>query len=269
MKIARKYEIVPLSKIVPYSRNAKVHSKEQISQIRASFREFGVLAPCLVDESYNLLAGHGRLLAAQAEELSEINCVVVEGLSSAQKKAYILADNRISENATWDFEFLSLEFTELKDMGFDLELTGFDLNEIEKLFASQNGEAIDDNFDVEAALKEKPLTKLNDLWTLGKHRLLVGDATDSTHVTRLMDGGNIHMYLTDPPFGVSYKGKAGTIKNDDLRCDELYEKLLLPSFSLAFDYLYEGGWGFIFHASTQGEYFYRAYREAGFKLSGG
>ena len=134
MKIAKRYEMVPLDRIVLYARNARTHSKEQVAQIRASFREFGVLNPCLVDEQYNLIAGHGRLLAAQAENLAELNCVVVEGLTDAQKKAYIIADNKLAENAGWSEELLALEFGELQDLGFDLQLTGFDAAEIEKLF---------------------------------------------------------------------------------------------------------------------------------------
>ncbi|MDR3349311.1 MAG: ParB N-terminal domain-containing protein [Acidaminococcales bacterium] len=132
MIIAKRYEMVPLDDIVAYARNARKHSKEQIMQIRASFREFGVLSPCLVDEKYNLIAGHGRLEAARAEGLTEINCVVVEGLTDAQRKAFIIADNRLALNAGWDEELLALEFGELKDLGFDLELTGFDVASKEK-----------------------------------------------------------------------------------------------------------------------------------------
>jgi len=133
MKIAKRYELIPLDKIVPYARNARTHSKEQVAQIRASFREFGVITPCLVDESYNLLAGHGRLLAAREEHLDELNCVIVEGLSEAQKRAYILADNRLALNAGWDEEMLSVEIADLQAAEFDVSLLGFDDAEISKL----------------------------------------------------------------------------------------------------------------------------------------
>ena len=268
MKIAKRYELVALDKIVPYSRNSRKHPKEQIAQIRASFREFGVLSPCLVDEEYNLVCGHGRLLAAQAEGLIEINCVIAEGLTSAQKKAFIIADNKIGDNSTFDEELLALEFADLKDFGFDLGLTGFDEKEIEKLFANMGDDVKDDDFDLSAALEQAAFVLPGDIWTLGRHRLMCGDSTLISDVHRLMDGKRANLLLTDPPYGVSYQSKAGKIAGDDLREDALVEKLLLPVFKNAESVMTNDASAYIFHADTQGEWFRRAFREAGFKLSG-
>jgi len=267
MKIAKKYELLPLDKIVPYARNPRKHTQEQVSQIRASFREFGILAPCLVDENYNLLAGHGRLQAALAENLTEINCVVVEGLTNAQKKAYIIADNKLTENSTWYNELLALEFSDLKDLGFELGITGFNTDEIEKLFAAEN-DVQDDDFDLSAALEEAAFVLSGDVWTMGRHRLMCGDNTNTNDVERLMDGKKANLLLTDPPYGVSYEGKAGKIANDSLIEDALVEKLLLPAFKNAEIVMDNEASVYVFHADTQGERFRRAFREAGFKLSG-
>src|SRR5215469_6925589 len=134
MQTTERFEKVDINKLVPYARNARTHSKEQILQLRSSLREFGFVNPVIVDKDLNIIAGHGRIMAAKEEGLTEIPCVFVEHLTEAQKKAYILADNRLALSAGWDDELLALEFGELKDLGFDLELTGFDAAEIEKMF---------------------------------------------------------------------------------------------------------------------------------------
>lgn len=268
MNIAKRYELVPIDQIIPYSRNSRKHSKEQVAQIRASFREFGVLAPCLVDEEYNLLCGHGRLEAARAEGMTEINCVIAEGLTAAQKKAYIIADNKITDNSTWDDEMLTLEFAELKDLGFDTELTGFDQKEIEKLFADENSDVNDDDFDLTAALDKAAFVLPGDIWTLGRHRLICGDATNANTVRKLMNGCKANVVLTDPPYAVSYKSSSGlSIKNDSMKPDEFFN-FLLASFRNLAENLESGGSAYIFHADTEGENFRRAFREAGFHLSG-
>jgi len=266
--MSKRYEIVPIDEIIPSVRNARTHSKEQIAQIRASFREFGVVAPLVVDEQYNLLVGHGRLEAARAEGMQALNCVVVEHLTDAQKRAYILADNRIALNAGWSEELLALEFAELKDLGFDLELTGFDAKEIEKLFAAGGGNVQDDDFDLTAALEEAAFVLPGDVWTLGRHRLMCGDATDADTVRRLMDGRKANLVLTDPPYNVSFESASGLkIKNDSMKPEQFYE-FLLSAFRNMAESLEPGGSAYIFHADTEGENFRRAFREAGFHLSG-
>lgn len=268
MQTTERFEKVDIDRLVPYARNARTHSKEQILQLRSSLREFGFVNPIIVDKELNIIAGHGRVLAAKAEGLSEIPCVFAEHLSETQKRAYILADNRLALNAGWDEELLALEFGELKDLGFDLELTGFGVDEIEKLFAADIGEVQDDGFDLTAALEQAAFVLPGDVWTLGWHRLICGDATDAETVKKLMDGRKANLVLTDPPYNVSFESASGLkIKNDSQKSEQFYD-FLLSAFKNLTDSLEGGGSAYIFHADTEGENFRRAFREAGFHLSG-
>lgn len=268
MKTTERFEKVSIDRLVPYARNARTHSKEQILQLRASLREFGFVSPCLIDNDYNIIAGHGRVLAARAEGMTQVPCVFVEHLTNAQKKAYILADNRLALSAGWDAELLALELGELKDLGFDLELTGFDMGELEKLFADSSGEVREDDFDLNAALEKAAFVLPGDIWTLGRHRVICGDATDPDTVRKLMDGRKANLVLTDPPYNVDFKGANGLkIKNDRMKADQFYA-FLLSAFQNFADNLESGGSAYIFHADTEGENFRRAFREAGFHLSG-
>lgn len=266
MNIAKRYELVPLARIVPYARNARTHSKEQVAQIRASFREFGVLSPCLVDEQYNLLVGHGRLKAAQEENLNEINCVIVEGLTDAQKRAYILADNRLALNAGWDDEMLSVELSDLQANTFDLSLLGFSDAEMNKLMGGMEN-AKDDDFDVDAELQKPTLSKPGDLWLLGNHRLVCGDSTKPETYTLLMEGKAANLVVTDPPYNVNYEGSAGKIKNDHMAGDAFYQ-FLLDAFTQMEKVMAQDASIYVFHADTEGLNFRKAFTEAGFYLSG-
>jgi DNA modification methylase len=266
MIIAKRSEVVPIEKIVPYARNARTHSSEQIAQLRASFREFGVLAPLVVDEKYNLLAGHGRLLAARAEGLTEITCIVVEHLTDAQKRAYILADNRLALNAGWDEEMLSVELSDLKGADFDVSLLGFDDAELSKLLGSAEN-VKDDDFDVDAELQKPAVTKLGDLWLLGNHRLVCGDSTKPETFELLMDGKPANLVVTDPPYNVNYEGAAGKIKNDHMAGDAFYQ-FLLDAFTLTEKAMANDASIYVFHADTEGLNFRRAFSDAGFYLSG-
>ena len=268
MQSTERFEKVNIDRLVPYARNARTHSKEQILQLRSSLREFGFVNPVIVDKDLNIIAGHGRILAAKAEGLTEVPCVFVEYLTDAQKKAYILADNRLAMNAGWDEELLALEFADLKDLGFDIGLTGFDENEIEKLFADSGGDVKDDGFDLTAALEQAAFVLPGDIWTLGRHRLICGDATDADTVKKLMDGRKANLVLTDPPYNVNFEGSSGLkIKNDSMKAEQFYT-FLFSSFKNLADNLEGGGSAYIFHADTEGENFRRAFREAGFHLSG-
>ena len=268
MQTTERFEKVDIDRLIPYARNARTHSKEQILQLRSSLREFGFVNPIIVDKDLNIIAGHGRVLAAKAEGLTEIPCVFAEHLTDAQKRAYILADNRLALNAGWDEELLALEFRELKDLGFDLELTGFGLDEIEKLFAAEDGEVQDDDFDLTAALEQAAFVLPGDVWSLGRHRLICGDATDVDIVKKLMDGRKANLVLTDPPYNVGFESASGLrIKNDSQKSEQFYNFLLSAFRSIA-DNLESGGSAYIFHADTEGENFRRAFREAGFHLSG-
>ena len=268
MQTTERFEKVAIDRLVPYARNARTHSKEQILQLRSSLREFGFVNPIIVDQELNIIAGHGRVLAAKAEGLSEVPCVFAEHLTETQKRAYILADNRLALSAGWDEELLALEFGELKDLGFDLELTGFGVDEIEKLFSADVGEVQDDGFDLTAALEQAAFVMPGDVWTLGRHRLICGDATDTDTVRKLMNGRKANLVLTDPPYNVSFESASGIkIKNDSMKAEQFYD-FLFSAFKNLADSLEGGGSAYIFHADTEGENFRRAFREAGFHLSG-
>lgn len=262
MKLAKRSEIVKIDKIVPYARNARTHSKEQIAQIRASFREFGVVAPLVVDEKYNLLVGHGRLEAARAEGIEELTCIVVEHLTDAQKRAYIIADNRLALNAGWDAEMLSVELADLQGADFDISLLGFDDAELNKLLGNIE-DVKDDDFDVDAELHKPAVTKPGDLWLLGRHRLVCGDSTKAETFDLLMDGKTANLTVTDPPYNVNYEGTAGKIKNDNM-ADEKFYQFLLDAFTLAEKVMAKDASIYVFHADTEGLNFRRAFAAAGF-----
>jgi len=264
-----KLEQVPIDKLVPYARNARTHSKEQIAQLRASLREFGFVSPAVIDSKYNILVGHGRVQAAREEGYKTVPCVFAENLTDAQKRAYILADNQLALNAGWDEEMLSVELSDLKDESFDLSLLGFDEKDLEKLMAGpDDAGAEDDDFDLSAALEKASFVEKGDLWTVGKHRLLCGDATSPEDVSRLMDGKTANLILTDPPYGVSFKASDGlTIENDSLKGNEFY-KFLLSAFTNMAAHLEKGGAAYVFHADTEGLNFRKAFIDAGFHLAG-
>jgi DNA modification methylase len=188
-------------------------------------------------------------------------------LTEAQKRAYILADNKLALNAGWDDELLALEFGELKGLGFDLELTGFGVDEIEKLFAADASEVQDDDFDLTAALEEAAFVLPGDVWTLGRHRLICGDATDADTVKKLMDGRKANLVLTDPPYNVSFESASGLkIKNDSMKAEQFYN-FLLTAFKNLYENLADGGAFYCFHSDSEKVNFYRACVDAGFHYS--
>lgn len=195
---ATEYTRVAVDKLIPYVNNAKQHSASQVTKIASSIREFGFLNPVLIDASYNVIAGHGRILAAKKLQMDEVPCLFVEGLSEAQRKAYILADNRLSELGEWDMELVMGELAELDDLGFDTELTGFEF-EVEP--------EITDNEDDVPEPPTEPKAKLGDLYQLGRHRLICGDSTDVNVVERLMGGKKSTISFTSPPYNVGDNAK--------------------------------------------------------------
>ena len=206
-------------------------------------------------------------MAAREEGLTEIPCVFVEHLTEAQKRAYILADNRLALNAGWDEELLALEFADLKELGFDLEITGFDADEIEKLFADPGGDVADDDFDLTAALEQAAFVLPGDVWTLGRHRLICGDATVSETVKKLMDGRKANLVLTDPPYNVSFESVSGLkIKNDSMKAEQFYI-FLLSAFKNLYENLADGGAFYCFHSDSEKVNFFRACVDAGFHYS--
>jgi len=264
-----KFEQVEIDKLVPYARNARTHSKEQINQLRASLREFGFVSPAVIDGDYNILVGHGRIEAARAEGYKTVPCVFAENLSEAQKKAYILADNRLALNAGWDEDMLSCELTDLQAMAFDTSMLGFDPKELTDLLGRDGeGNAKDDDYDLTAALEKASFVEPGDLWMVGKHRLLCGDATNKDDVNRLMGDKRANLIVTDPPYGVSFKSADGlTIQNDSIKGEKFYE-FLLAAFQNMADHMEPGGAAYVFHADTEGLNFRNAFITAGFHLAG-
>lgn len=223
----------PLTRLTPYARNARTHSDEQVAQTAASIAEFGFVNPVLVDEAGELIAGHGRVLAAKSLGLDTAPVIVLAHLTDAQKIAFRIADNRIAENAGWDEALLAAEFASLRDLDFDLDLTGFDAGEIERMLSGgddDNAEGLTDE-DAVPEPEETPITKPGDLWVLGPHRLLCGDAAVLSDVERCLGGVLADMTFVDPPYRVAYEGKGSTkenrkrIKNDDLGAAE-FERFL-------------------------------------------
>ena len=188
--------------LIPYINNSRTHSEEQVNQIVASINEFGFTNPILIDEKNNIIAGHGRLLASKKIGMEEVPCIVLVGLTEAQKKAYIIADNKMALNAGWDEELLKIELENLKELDFDMELTGFSVDELDDIlgFDEEEKEVVEDDFEVE--VPEEPKAKLGDIYQLGNHRLMCGDSTSEEDVAKLMNGVKADMVFTDPPYGM-------------------------------------------------------------------
>ena len=198
---ARKYIKLNRDDLIPYANNPRTHSESQVNQIAASIREFGFVVPVIVDEDHGIIAGHGRILAAKKLNLEIIPCIMLSGLSKAQKKAYIIADNQLPMNADWIFEMLKIEIDGLEEMDFDINLLGFDDSFLDGLLQEETEGLTDEDAVPEAP--ETPISVLGDLWILGNHRLLCGDSTSIDAVDKLMDGVKIDIVLTDPPYGMN------------------------------------------------------------------
>ena len=267
-KTTTEMQLVPVEKLIPYINNARTHSPEQLTKLRSSLREFGFINPVIIDREFNIIAGHGRVLAAKEEHIAEVPCVFVDYLSEAQKKAYILADNRMALDAGWDEELLRIEIEALQGADFDVSLTGFGEDEIADLFAGEEQSAKDDDFDLAAALEKASFVERGDIWTVGRHRLMCGDATSAADVAALKDGRTANLIVTDPPYGVSFKSSDGlTIQNDSMKDEEFYT-FLLTAFQCMAEHLESGGSAYVFHADTEGLNFRKAFIDAGFHLAG-
>ena len=269
MTTTTEFQLVDINKLVPYANNARTHNKEQILKLRSSLREFGFVNPVIIDREYNVLAGHGRIMAAKEEGIAEVPCVYADHLTEAQKKAYILADNRMALDAGCDEELLSVEMQELQDLGFDLSMTGFDEKELTDLLGvDTDGDAKEDDFDLSVALEKAAFVRRGDVWTVGRHKLMCGDATSAEDVSNLMGDTKANLILTDPPYGVSFKSASGlTIQNDSMKNEEFYT-FLLSSFQRMAEHLEKGGSAYVFHADTEGLNFRKAFIDAGFHLAG-
>ena len=267
-KTTTEMQLISIDKLVPYVNNARTHSAEQIIKLRSSLREFGFVNPIIIDRDFNVIAGHGRLMAAKEEGINEVPCVFADFLTDAQKKAYILADNRMAMDAGWDEELLKIEMEELQNLGYDLGYTGFDEKELADLFGIDDKEVKDDEFDLTAALEKASFVERGDVWFVGKHKLMCGDATSSEDVAKLMEDKKANLILTDPPYNVAFKSSDGlTIQNDSMKNNDFYE-FLFSSFKNMAEHLENGGAAYIFHADTEGLNFRKAFIDAGFHLAG-
>ena len=218
---ADKVERRNIDRLIPYARNSRVHSPDQIAQLAASIKEWGWTNPILVDVDGQIIAGHGRLEAARMLKVTEVPVMVADGWTEAQKRAYVIADNKLALNSDWDTKLLSYEFDDLKEMGFDLDLTGFTLDEISALSPVEVKEGLTDE-DAVPDVPEEPKTRLGDIYQLGNHRLMCGDSTSIDAVESLVDNAKIDICYTDPPYGINEKGdrtarKTGLAKNHNFK----------------------------------------------------
>lgn len=258
------------SKLIPYINNARTHNEKQVAQIAASIKEFGWTNPILVDQGKGIIAGHGRLLAAEQLGITRVPTIELSGLSEAQKKAYVLADNRLAQNAGWDEDLLKIELQDLGDMNFDLSLLGFESKELNQLMEPEPIDGLTDPDEVPEVTENTTLP--GDIWILGNHRLLCGSATDSKGLAKLMLETKATLSFTDPPYGVQYTGNAGDnakvwdmIENDDLTGENLYQ-LLLPSFKNIAANTIDNPAVYVWHSHSQQMVFERALEDAGLEV---
>ena len=268
MTTTTEFQLVDINKLVPYANNARTHNKEQILKLRSSLREFGFVNPVIIDREYNVLAGHGRIEAAKAENISEVPCVFADHLTEAQKKAFILVDNRMALDAGWDDELLAVEMEELQNLGFDLGLTGFDESEIADLFDINSDEAKQDDFDVDTELEKPCKSKTGDIWHLGKHTIICGDSTLPETYTALLGDTKVNLVCTDPPYLVNLESTSGKIKNDDLDDEKGYE-FLKSTFERFKESMAKDASIYVFYATSKARVFHDAYEDAGFKVGAG
>jgi site-specific DNA-methyltransferase (adenine-specific) len=263
---ADKVEQWSIDRLVPYARNARTHSDDQVAQIAASIKEWGWTTPVLVDTDGGIIAGHGRTMAARRLGMTEVPVMVADGWSEAKKRAYVLADNKLSLNAGWDNELLALELAEIGELGFDLDLTGFSADEIAALTPVEVNAGLTDEDDVPEVPKN-PVTVPGDVWILGNHRLMCGDSTSIEALEKLC-GGGVDMWLTDPPYNVAYEGKtkdALKIQNDSMG-DDQFRQFLRDSYVAADAVMKAGAVFYIWHADSEGYNFRGAAQDAGWKV---
>lgn len=219
--------------LIPYINNSRTHSDQQVQQVASSIKEFGFTNPILIDEGDGIIAGHGRLMAAQKLGLDEVPTITLKGLTEAQRKAYVIADNQLAMNADWDLDALKVEVERLTELDFDIDLLGFDEDMLAGLMEEDPAEGLTDEDDV-PELEDDPVTVEGDVWILGNHRLMCGDSTSIDAVDKLMAGNKADMVFTDPPYNIDYQGvsdKRDKIKNDKMPDSEFIEFLKMSVMS--------------------------------------
>ena len=267
-----KIELVDVGSLHGYERNAREHSDKQIAQIAASIQQFGFTNPILVNGDLMVIAGHGRLAAAKLAGIQTVPVIRLLHLSEAQQRALILADNKIAQNSTWNAEMLRAKVQALSSIEFDIAGLGFDAGEIADLLAEvESGlEEVEeiDNADFIPDVEAISISRPGDVWKLGKHRLICGSATSADDIARLVEGlGPIDCVWTDPPYNVNYEGSAGKIMNDSMSSSAFLD-FLTSAYAVMFGVMREGAPIYVAHADTEGFAFRKAFKAAGFKLSG-
>lgn len=260
-------EQIGIATLIPFAKNSRTHSDAQVAQIAASIREFGFTNPVLIDEANGIIAGHGRVMAARKLKLTEVPCIRLAHLTDAQKRAYVIADNKLALNAGWDEAMLKLELADLKALDFDLDLTGFNTDEIDALLAEKGTEGLTDPDDTPEPPVE-PVTRLGDVWVCGQHRVMCGSSLEMTAMERLCGKQRVDMLLTDPPYNVAYTGKtkdALTIQNDSMG-DEAFRTFLRDAFVTADAVLKPGAVFYVWHADSEGYNFRGACKDAGWQV---
>lgn len=263
-------ELLSIDKLLPYARNSRTHSDEQVAQIAASIKEFGFTNPILIDKDGIIIAGHGRVMGARKLNMDEVPCIRLSHLTENQKRAYVIADNKLALNAGWDDEMLAAEMAALNEMGYNLEFTGFIDDELDQLLALSTANAnglTDPDAVPDVEVKNQPITKLGDVWQMGNHRLINGDSTSFDVIEKLTLGKLVDCCWTDPPYNVVYETKAGKIENDNLG-DKEFLKFLFDFYSAAWGAMKPGAAIYVAHADMEGLNFRSAFKSAGFKLSG-
>lgn len=258
------HRILNIENVIPYVNNARTHSDDQVAQLSGSIREFGFTNPILVDGENNLIAGHGRLLAARKLGITDIPAIIIPEIEEEKRKALIIADNKLALNAGWDQELLALE---LRAIGEYAALTGFSENELLEYFGGGIDEGLTDP-DAVPEIPDKPVTKKGDVWLLEGHRVMCGDTTSSDDIDALMCNDQADMVWTDPPYNVNYEGGSGprtTIENDDME-SQAFRLFLLDSFATMLTKTKDGGCIYIAHADSEGRNFRSAMEDSGWMM---
>lgn len=268
-QIAKQIILQPVEALIPYARNSRTHSDEQVAQIAASIREFGFTNPVLVDDEGGIVAGHGRVMAARQIGMTAVPTINVGWLSEQQRRAYVIADNQLAMNAGWDESVLAQEVAWLQDHQFNTDLLGFNADFLDGLLAEEAATDVGlTDQDDAPSLQAEPVTRLGDVWVLGKHRLMCGDSTSMDAVIALVPGGGIDMFLTDPPYNVAYEGKTAdalTIQNDSMS-NTSFRQFLRDAFTAADSVMKAGAVFYIWYADVESYNFTGALVDTGWDL---
>lgn len=271
VKIPKEIILIKIDELKEYGKNARTHTAEQVAQVAASIKEFGFTNPVLIDESNEIIAGHGRTASARSIGMTEVPAIRLEGLTDAQKRALRIADNKLALNSGWDNDLLSEELEALKFEDFNIDVVGFSSEELDELLTEATQTMTDTQIAEDTAPEVDAVENMvqpGDVWQLGKHRLMCGDSTSVEDVRTLMDDDNADMWLTDPPYNMAYEGKTADklrIKNDNMSDDAFYQ-LLARSYKAADAVLKPGGAFYIWHAGLEGYNFHKAAIDAGWKV---